>query len=126
MKFKRNQMREIIKIKTFGATPRRLAAARRALQKQRDKYPLFAKEIAAGQPTPEERIQTYDRDIIENMRMMRKFISDQWRRGRKALKAVPENEQRELLNHWNQKRFGPLTSEYFANLVTNWKKRRKS
>lgn len=125
MKFKRNHMREILKIKTFGPTPRRLAAARKALQLQREKCPLFAEEIAAGQPTPEERIKAYDRDIIERMHIMRQFTAYQWRKGRRELKAIPENEQQELLNYWNLRKFGPLSSEYFADLVTNWKKRRK-
>lgn len=35
----------------------RLTAARKALQRERDKAPLFAEEIAAEQPTPEERIE---------------------------------------------------------------------
>jgi len=58
---------------TWGATPRRITAAKRALQRQRDKAPLFTIEIAASQPTPEERIVDFDKWRKRGMKDMRSF-----------------------------------------------------
>ena len=42
-------------------TKRRLSAAERALKRERDKFPLFAHEIASEQPTPQGRCEMMDK-----------------------------------------------------------------
>jgi len=105
---------------TWGATPRRIAAAKRALQGQRDKAPLFAVEIAASQPTPEERISDFDKWRIQGMKNMRSFAARQWRKARHKLSKMDIYDQERLLEYWNNRWAGPLTSEYFADLVHDW------
>lgn len=120
MKFKRNHYRQIIKEITWGATPRRITAAKRALQNQRDKTPLFAGEIARSQPTPEERIIDFDKWRKRGMKDMRLFAARQWREARHKLRKMDLYDQKRLLEYWNNHWCGPLTSEYFADLVHNW------
>jgi len=105
-----------------GITPRRLAAAKRALQRQREKLPLFADEIARSQPTPEERIRKHDETWERHKKSIRSFVANQWCEGRRKLRAMPKAEQKKLLDYWNNHKFLPASSEYFADLVTNWER----
>jgi len=125
LEFNRDPYREIYKEIPRGPTPRRLAAAKRALRRQRDKLPLFADEIAAGQPTPEERIKYFDEMHVEWLKRRRKYTASVWRRARKALREMDEAEQRRLLKFWNEDWLGPRDACYFADLVRNWDKRER-
>ena len=108
-----------------GLTPHRLAAARRALKKQRENCPLFAAEIADRQPTPAERIKQCDENYSTYRSRMRKFTARQWLRGRRMLRAMVLEEQQALLDFWNHEWRGPHASEYFADMVRNWHKKKQ-
>ncbi|MBN1625005.1 MAG: hypothetical protein JW944_00660 [Deltaproteobacteria bacterium] len=120
MKFDRDTSREIIKQKNFEPNPRRLAAARRALKRERDKLPLFADQIAQKQPTPEERIAFYDQAILKMIQHMRQFDAYQWRKGRKMLKDLPVKEQKIFLHYWNNIWKGPRKGNYLCDLIRHW------
>ena len=118
MKFDReNMMRVAEKEKLLGPTPRRLAAAKRALARQREKLPLFADEIAAGQPTPEERIRMFDDAYISWRKKMRAFTASMWLKGRALLREMPEMERNEFLDYWNHRWKGPKRAEYFLDIL---------
>ena len=99
-----------------GVTPRRLAAANRALQRQRDRLPLFADQVAAEQGTPAERIEQFDRDQLEHDQARRDLASQHWRWGRSQLSQLTADVRTEILERWNNSSIPP-TSAYFADFV---------
>lgn len=120
MKFDRDPYRELMRAIPWGPTPRRLSAARRALKRQRDKLPLFAAEISAGQPTPEERIRHYDELNLKRIKDDRNRVARQWIRGRMMLRKMSRLNQDAFLNYWNRIWFGPRTALYFLDLLDHW------
>ena len=62
-----------------GITSRRLAAARRALAKERQRLALFAEQVAAEQLSPEERITQADLDLLEYDQGHRELAAKHWR-----------------------------------------------
>jgi len=106
-----------------GPTPRRLAAARRFLQRERDKAPLFAAEIATSQETPEERIARLDRYCEDLFQGLRSLAARQWREGRRMLRELPSEVQAELMAYWNDDRtWIPRKAEYFCDMVRHWER----
>jgi ribosome modulation factor len=102
-----------------GVTPRRLAAARRALQNQQDKFPLLAVLIAEAQPTPEQRILNSDQKFICTFLEDRKRTAKGWREARKQLRALIEQDRNQLLTHWNRSHY-PKTPVYLKTLIHRW------
>lgn len=98
-----------------GITPRRLAAAKRALARERDRYALFADEIAAEQPSPEERITAADLAVLDYDQGHRDLAAKHWRWGRKRLRRYPEVTA-EILAKWDPS-WIPETGSYFADFV---------
>ena len=106
-----------------GPTPRRLAAARRRLRIEREKAPLFAAEIAAGQETPEERIARMDRRCEALFQALRQLAARQWCEGRRMLRELPPEIQEELLAYWNHDRTRmPRKAEYFCDMIRHWER----
>lgn len=102
-----------------GVTARRLAAAKRALQRERDKLPLFADMIAETQPSPEERINKVDAGLIKQMIETRHEIAAKWRKCRADLRAMPQNEREHLLWYWNRSML-PGDTTYLSGLIRRW------
>jgi hypothetical protein len=110
MKFFRCPYKAVAK----GIAPRRLAAAKRSLQKQRDKYPLLTDWIAQQQPTPEERILKADESIVWQQQYWRDCEARNWRKWRRRLDQLPQSERQLLIAEWNESLY-PKSSEYFAD-----------
>jgi len=104
-----------------GITPRRLSAARRALQNERDKLPLFAEMIAAGQPTPEQRIESFDIGVVESTRESRIRRASRWREARDLLRKMSDQDRKGILDWWNRPVY-PLDPEYLLDLIRQWTK----
>lgn len=119
MKFDRDNSRQFIKEYNFGPSPRRVAAAKRALKKQREKLPLFASEIAAGQPTPEERIEFYDQALLKMIKRMRDFDASQWREGRAMLRELTPESRKRFIEYWNNC-YGPKKAHYLCTMLQYW------
>ena len=98
-----------------GVTPRRLAAAKRALARERARYALFAVEVAAEQPSPEERITAADLAMLDYDQGHRDLAAKHWRWGRKQLSRYPDIAA-EILSKWNRS-WIPDTGTYFADFV---------
>ncbi len=118
------RFRRFIHATIRGVNPRRIKAAERALKRQRDKLPLFASEIASGQPTPEERISRMDENFLKYWQHLRDGHAETWRRARRNLRALPEEEGKMLLDRWNKAPY-PADSAYFADMVHNWIRKNK-
>ena len=111
------------RIEPRGTTTRRLAAANRALKKERDRRPLFAEQIAAEQPSPEQRIEDADRCLLDYDQAHRDLAAAHWRRGRRWLSAIPADVRAEIVDLWNRKTCPP-TAAYFCDFVRRELKRR--
>jgi len=120
MLFERNKLKYFIKKATQKPSPQRLAAAKRTLKKQQDKYPLFADEIAANQPTPEERIKYYNECTIKRIKSMRRFEAQMWLKARAMLKNFTTDSRERFINYWNTQWSGPRTGTYLCELIRHW------
>jgi hypothetical protein len=105
---------------THERTPRRLAAARRAVQRDRDSCPLFP-DLVKHQ-TAEERLDAKDDEGEAYWAKMRKHQADTWRRARRELRALPSITRLGVLRYWNGERHGPCDASYLADLL--WQLRR--
>ena len=97
-------------------TERRLAAARRALQREQDECPLFANDIADEQPTPEERLRAIDARQVAHWQRIRDFNAQTWRAARRILFSLPAGEREQLLAAW-QSAPCPASASYFADFL---------
>ena len=95
---------------------RRIAAAERALQRERDKFPLLADWVAEQQPSAEERLDRFQTAEFSRQQGRRDVAAASWRRSRALLRLLPQETQGELLARWN-KAACPGTSEYFSDAV---------
>jgi hypothetical protein len=96
-------------------SPRRLAAARRHLQRKADEVALFP-ELAPTQ-TPLERCQSFDRQAAEFITRMRALEAKHWRQGRAMLRQLPEELVEEVAQNWLTNRFLPKSATYFADHI---------
>lgn len=104
-----------------GLTPRRLAAARRALARERSRYVLFADQL--DQESPEERITKADLQLLEQDQACRNLAARHWKWGRRQLARLPWDIRRELIARWNRS-WIPPTAAYFADFVRSETRKR--
>lgn len=97
-----------------GITSRRVAAAQRALRKERNRYALFADQL--DQDTPQERIAKADRQLLSQEQGHRDLHAKHWRWGRTQLAQQTKEVRREILAAWNRSSIPP-TASYFADFV---------
>ena len=96
-------------------TSRRLAAARRALQRQADAYAL----VPEFQPTetPAERCTRFDRETSGAVRRWRDLQAKHWRSGRAQFRALaPELRAQVAARFWGN-RFMPKTATYLCEVI---------
>jgi len=106
-----------------GTTPRRLAAARRALALERSRLALFVDEVAAEQPTPEERVAYFDQRQLQADKAHRNLAATHWRFGRRQLAVLSDSIRSEILSRWNASSI-PAEAHYFADFVRRELRRR--
>lgn len=107
-----------IKVRVKGITKRRLSNSTRALQKEREKLPLLSDWVAEQQPTPEERINNFDKGLIEYQKKLRKYRAEKWREVRKILSCLSLEAKSTVLNYWNNSRI-PKDPVYFLDLMSH-------
>ena len=103
------------KYQARGVTPRRLAAAKRALRLERERMPILSNQIADEQPTPEQRIDHIDQQALQAFQSHRELTAKHWRSGRNALQENPEHAA-DILEQWNRSSIPPH-AHYFADFV---------
>ena len=99
-----------------GITPRRLAAARRALAQERGRLALFEVQVAQEQPTPEGRIEHFDERLLQADQGHRDLAARHWRFGRRQLTYLSDTVRREIVASWNASSIPP-DAHYFADFV---------
>lgn len=104
----------------YRMTDRRIAAARRKLERQVEAMPLFADEVRASQPTPEQVVDNANaawQKHCANLRAnLRRIEAEDWVRGRRRLRLLPAEQQTALLAEWNASRL-PGRAVYFLDFL---------
>jgi len=96
-------------------TSRRLAAARRALQRQADAVALFP-ELQPKQ-TPQERCEEADRQTVAMVQRWRDREAANWKRARRMFRALPPAARAQVeANFWGN-RFMPKTAVYLIETI---------
>jgi len=97
-------------------TGRRLAAARRFLQKENDKVALFP-ELQIDQ-SPEERVLETNLVAESWLKDHRKWMAGKWREARAKLRGLPRDQRDLILAYW-QKRIFPGCPTYLIGLISD-------
>lgn len=118
MRFSRQHRVEVRPI-----TNRRLAASEKWIRKQIDKAGLFADEVQAEMPTPEERIQEKDQCFRDWQQARRDQYARRWRELRRQLWDRSAEERDRILAAWAA---SPLPGDpgYFAVFLKAWDENR--
>jgi hypothetical protein len=82
----------------FQITPRKLAAARRAVQREKDRYPLFS-ELVKHQ-TAEDRLTSIAVEQETWWQEMRDRQAQRWRKARQALRDLPTGPRTAIKRYW--------------------------
>jgi hypothetical protein len=82
----------------YQITPRKLAAARRGVQKDKDRYPLFP-ELLKHQ-TAEERLASIANEQETWWQLMRDRQANVWRKARQALRDLPTGPRAAIKRYW--------------------------
>ena len=96
-------------------TPRRLAAARRALQKQADAVALFP-ELQPTQ-TPKERCRQFDDASQAMVQRWRDAEAERWHRARRTLRAMTPLFRASVTERFWGNRFMPKTAVYLLETI---------
>jgi hypothetical protein len=86
------------KREAYEVTPRKSAAARRAILKQKDRYPLFP-ELLKHQ-TAEQRLAAIAVERESWWQDMRNHPAQQWRRARRSLRELSPGPRAAISRYW--------------------------
>lgn len=84
----------------WEVSSRRIAAARRAINRQQAQLALFADQVRW--PTPEERIEKHDTGFAMFSQDMRDKRARDWRYVRAFIRSIPQDVQRTILDEWSK------------------------
>jgi len=101
----------------FGKRPvtsGRLAAASRALKRERDRLSLFSAEVAAEQPTADKRISECEVASDAYWQRLRDYNAAVWRRARQVIAS--DSRGSDVLSEW-QRSSVPGSAEYLADML---------
>lgn len=104
------------RVTAYEPTSRKLAAVKRRQRLDREKFPLFADEIAEGQPDPEQVL--IDRAVhwIERQQARRDDLAQQWREARAQLRALPDDRRAAFVRYWNRSKY-PGDASYLKSAL---------
>jgi len=108
----------------LGITPRRLAAAKRALERERKQAGMFVEELGP-RDTPEERIARHDAAFVADWQRRRDKQAKSWREARRWLYSLPEQQKRAILDVW-QRGVYTATPQYLLSLIRSHVEERHS
>lgn len=100
----------------YKMTDRRIAAARRKLERQVAAMPLFADEVRASQPTPEQVVDAANEGWKKACANLRRHEAESWLKGRDRLRKLPAEQRAALLAEWNASR-QPGNAAYFLDFL---------
>jgi hypothetical protein len=100
---------------TREVSPRRLAAARRALQRQADAVALFP-ELQPTE-TPQARCERHDRETVAMVQRWRDAEAANWKRARRMFRALPSETRAQVEVRFWGNRFMPKTAVYLLETI---------
>lgn len=103
------------------ASPQRVAAAKRAVERDRENCGLFPEMMV--HKTVEERLEAVLDGRVTWWRQMRNVVAADWRRARKLVRELPETSRRGLLRYWQTGAF-PCQPCYLLTMVHMWRQGR--
>ncbi|WP_288990850.1 hypothetical protein [uncultured Sphingopyxis sp.] len=101
----------------FTDTPRKRAAVLRRQQRERDAFPLFAAEIAAGQHDVDQVMSDRERHWLIAEIKARSERAAHWLEVRASIADLPDRERRLFLAFWNAHRWFPGDPSYCATVL---------
>ena len=96
-------------------TPRRLAAARRALTRQAEAVALFP-DLQPTE-TPQQRCDRFDLDGVATVQRWRDAEADRWRRARRTLRTLSAEQRAQVHARFTLNRFMPKTAFYLLEII---------
>jgi hypothetical protein len=109
------------RVTPYVVTPRKLAYARRAIQRERDKCPLFPE--LTDQRSPEQRMADNERHGLLYWQDMRDTQATTWREARRKLATLRPSQRAGLLRYWQQSNL-PGSAAYLLGCIYEAKHRR--
>lgn len=100
----------------FNETAMKRAAAKRALLKQVESMPLFAKEVASTQPSVDSIMKDRSLEFAHGLAIDRKRVADKWLCARYLLRRLPDADAQLLRDYWQTCKW-PGTPSYFLNML---------
>jgi hypothetical protein len=101
---------------------RRVEAAKRAVQTEKNRYPLLSELVTHH--TPEARLGVIDRHRIEWWQEQRNFRALRWREARSSLRSLPPGPRTAIMRYW-QKAFLPGDAAYLLGVIRDHKVRKR-
>jgi len=101
----------------------RIAAAKKAVEKERDSVALFPELMR--DKTVEARLERIEDENEKYWQRLRNFEAQQWREGRAMLRRLNALTRTGVLRYWDQAQM-PHTACYFAGLVRDVAEKHKS
>ena len=96
-------------------SPQRIAAARRAVQRDKDAVPLFPEMVKHH--TADERLRAMEVGAVEWHCEMRASRAATWREARRRLYALPPLTHAGVLRYWSSDSWIPRDPSYLADLI---------
>ena len=109
------------RLSAYVVTGRKLAYARRAIQRSRDECPLFPE--LCDQRSPEQRMEDNERHARTHWQRMRLTQAATWREARRELATLRPSQRAGLLRYWQTCRM-PGSAVYFLGCICAIKRHR--
>lgn len=104
------------RVTPYEVTNRKRAAVVRRQRLDREKFPLFAAEIAEGQDDPDEVLADRAIWIVERQRAQRSKRAADWLRARTILRLLSDDKRAAFLRFWNRSKF-PADPTYLISAL---------
>lgn len=104
------------RVTAYEPTSRKRAAVVRRQRLDREKFPLFAGEIAEGQADPDDVLADRAVHWVKRQRERRAYLAQQWIEARARLRTLPEPERAAFIRYWNRSKC-PADAGYLKTLL---------
>lgn len=108
--------RHEIRYEPINWTPRKIAAAKAALTRERKRAGLFGEQLMRFKSI-EERMEQINERRAAYVRRSRSFEAQAWVQARRTFKSLPASLQNEVKAYWSSLKRMPRTATNFADLL---------
>lgn len=118
------RFKRYIKHQTSEMSPRRIAAAQRAINKDKEQYALFPELVRFN--TPAKRLQARDQFAADAVQARRDHRASNWIEARNILRSMSPLTRQGALRWWNQGTGCPGDPEYLLDFLRRVQSGRES